>query len=110
MDEWTRRSTMAATDTEIATAFRGKPALDEAIQTWITRYGYRVESQSDSQAVIVRGHRPNHLLHMLLTILTAGFWGLFVWLPIAIFGGERRRVLTVDGGGIDSVSNTKRSA
>jgi hypothetical protein len=26
----------------------------------------------------------NHVLHLILTILTCGAWGLFVWLPITI--------------------------
>ena len=69
------------------------------------RHGYRVESQTDFQAVVVKGRRPNHLLHLILSILTAGIWFVFVWLPLMIFGGERRRVLTVDVSG--KISNAK---
>ena len=58
--------------------------------------GGRVESQTDTQAIIVKGRRPNHLLHVILTLVTVGIWGLLVYLPIAIFGGEKRRVITVD--------------
>lgn len=63
------------------------------------RDGYRVETVTDTQAVVVKGRRPNHLLHFFLSVFTLGFWALFVWLPIGIFGGERRRVLTVTGPG-----------
>jgi hypothetical protein len=30
-------------------------------------------------------------------------WGLLVWLPIVIFGGEKRRMVTVDEFGTTSV-------
>ncbi|MDE2815077.1 MAG: hypothetical protein OXK81_00040 [Chloroflexota bacterium] len=57
--------------------------------------GWRVESQGDFQAVMVKGKRPNHLLHVILSVLTAGFW-LIVWLCVVVFGGEKRQMLTVD--------------
>lgn len=60
------------------------------------RKGWRVESQTPHQAILVKGRRPNHLLHLILSILTAGLWLLLVWLPLVVFGGEKRRVLTVD--------------
>lgn len=59
------------------------------------RSGYRVESQTDYQAILVKGHRPNHLLHLILSILTLGLW-LFVWLTVVIFGGEKRRMISID--------------
>ena len=34
--------------------------------------GYRIESRSDYQATIVKGHRPNHILHLILSIITLG--------------------------------------
>lgn len=57
--------------------------------------GYRVESQTDFQAILVTGRRPNHLLHLVLSILTLGLW-LLVWLLVVVLGGEKRKVLTVD--------------
>ena len=57
--------------------------------------GYRVESQSDIQATLVRGRRVNHILHLLLTLVTLGIW-LLVWISLAIFGGEKRIILVVD--------------
>lgn len=60
------------------------------------RGGYRVESQTDYQAIMVRGRRPNHLLHLVLSVLTFGVWALFVWLPVAVLAGEKRRVVTID--------------
>lgn len=57
--------------------------------------GSRIESQSDFQAVLVQGHRPNHVLHLLLTVFTLGLW-LIVWIIVAGAGGEKRALLTVD--------------
>jgi hypothetical protein len=57
--------------------------------------GGRIESQGDFQAVVVRGHRPNHLLHFLVGVFTLGLWW-FVWIGIAIFGGEKRQMISVD--------------
>lgn len=57
--------------------------------------GWRVESQTDFQASIVKGHRTNHILHLILSIVTAGLW-LFVWLAVAIINKEHRRILVVD--------------
>ena len=57
--------------------------------------GRRVESQADYQAVLVRGRRPNHVLHLVLTIVTFGFWAI-VWLALWIFGGEKREMIETD--------------
>lgn len=68
----------------------------DAAATDFVSHGWRLESRSEFQAVFVRGHRPNHILHLLLTILTAGLWGVFVWLPLSVFGGEKRQIVSVD--------------
>ncbi|HSS41279.1 MAG TPA: hypothetical protein VLK37_01870 [Solirubrobacterales bacterium] len=57
--------------------------------------GARIESQGDFQAVVVRGHRVNHLLHFLIGIFTLGLWWL-VWIVLAITGGEKRQMISVD--------------
>lgn len=82
----------------------GKPALSAAdqrsqalsrrIASFVAR-GYRVQSQDQFTAVMVTGHRVNHLLHAILTIFLLGLW-LFVWIPLAMFGGEKRVLITVD--------------
>lgn len=71
-----------------------KQLLAQTIQTQVAG-GARVESQSDFQAVVVRGHRPNHTLHFIVGLFTLGIWWL-VWIGIAIFGGEKRKMITVD--------------
>jgi hypothetical protein len=42
--------------------------------------------------------RPiNHTLHLILTILSCGTWGLFVWAPMAIWRRSGRRPLVLVG-------------
>lgn len=69
--------------------------MDSAVNELVGS-GWRVESRTDYQAVFAKGHRHSHGLHLFLTIITAGLWGLFVWLPLSIFGGEKRRIVSVD--------------
>lgn len=59
------------------------------------RNGWRVEAQGEDYAVIVYGNRPNHILHLILTLVTAGLWGI-VWICVAIGSGEKRMTLRVD--------------
>lgn len=57
--------------------------------------GARVESQSDFQAVLVRGKPVNHTLHLILSLVTCGVWAL-VWATLGVAGGEKRYVVQVD--------------
>ncbi len=45
---------------------------------------------------MVQGRRPNHLLHFFIGFVTLGLWWLFVWLPLTVFGGEKRQTIAVD--------------
>ena len=65
--------------------------------------GFRVESQSDFQAVMVKGKDVNHILHLILSLVTAGIW-LLVWLLLIATGGEKRSMITVDNFGNVSIS------
>ena len=69
-------------------------SLDDAVAQYV-KWGWRVESRTETQAVIVKGRRPNHILHLILTILTFGIWAI-VWLMVAAFGGEKRKTLSQD--------------
>jgi hypothetical protein len=62
------------------------------------RSGWRVEAQADSYAVVVFGNRPNHILHLILTLVTFGLW-VIVWILVAVTSGEKRRTLQIDGYG-----------
>ena len=57
--------------------------------------GWRVESDDGSTVTLVKGQRVDHVLHLLLCIVTAGAW-LFLWLVLSAFGGERRISFTYD--------------
>ncbi|MBM7438715.1 hypothetical protein [Streptomyces sp. HB132] len=60
--------------------------------------GWRVESRSGSQAVLVRGQPVNHVLHALLTAFSCFVWGA-VWAALALTCKVERVVLTVDAQG-----------
>ena len=65
--------------------------------------GRRVESQSDYQAVLVAGKPVNHILHLILTIISLGIWGI-IWLALVALGGEKREVVQIDEWGNTSVA------
>ena len=66
--------------------------------------GWRIDSQSESMAVMVRGSRPNHILHVILSVLTFGVW-LVVWGALALFGGEKRRLIFITESGEIQISD-----
>ncbi|WP_299530575.1 hypothetical protein [uncultured Streptomyces sp.] len=57
--------------------------------------GWRVESRSGTQAVLVRGYRVNHVLHAFLTVFSCFVWGA-VWIGLALTSKVERVALTVD--------------
>jgi hypothetical protein len=71
-----------------------KANLAQAL-TRAIRGGWRVESQTDYNVTLVMGKKPNHILHLLLTLITAGLW-LIVWIILGITKREHRRLLVVD--------------
>jgi hypothetical protein len=58
-------------------------------------HGGRIQYADQFSAVVVYGHPVNHVLHLLITILLLGLW-LIVWLIIALTGGEKRELISVD--------------
>lgn len=62
------------------------------------RQGSRVESQMDLQAVLVDGKPVNHILHLILTLVTCFLWAI-VWVILVGMGGEKRYSLSVDAYG-----------
>ena len=58
----------------------------------------RVESVTDYTAVVVYGRPVNHILHLLLTLVTCGLWAV-IWLGLVVDHGEQRCVLFVDSCG-----------
>lgn len=78
----------------VAPAEYRRARLTESISGSV-RNGWRVEAQGEDYAVIVYGNRPNHILHLILTLVTAGLWGI-VWICVAIGSGEKRMTIRVD--------------
>lgn len=68
----------------------------------------KVESQSQFNASLIRGRRPNHLLHAFLTFFTCGLWAL-VWVWLMITMGEIRLSVMVDDYGRVYVSEDGRA-
>lgn len=60
--------------------------------------GWTVEFEADEMAVLVRGQRPNHVLHLLLSVVTLGLW-LVVWAVLGITRREHRATLSVQEDG-----------
>jgi len=86
-------STMASSPMTKSTEER-KSLLAQNVATAVASGG-RIQSQSDFQAVIVTGKPVNHILHLILTVLTLGLW-LIVWAILIVTGGEKRRMIAVD--------------
>lgn len=63
-----------------------------------------LESQTATTAVIRYGKKTNHVLHAILSLLTAGLW-LIVWLVLVVTRKQRRVFLLVNSDG--SVSRTE---
>ncbi len=57
--------------------------------------GWRVESQAPLSATLVKGKSVNHVLHIILSIVSFGFW-LFFYIPYWLLRREKRKVITVD--------------
>lgn len=74
-----------------------KTSLDAALAR-LGAAGWRIENRSDFQATIAKGHRVNHILHLILTLVTLTVWGI-VWLLLVVLGGEKRELVTVDAYG-----------
>ena len=72
--------------------------LAQQVAIAVARHGARVESQTEFLVVLATGRRVNHLLHFLVGLATSAVWWI-VWLVVAIAGGEKRHLMTVDSAG-----------
>lgn len=88
---------------EVSTADVRKQKLAQAIQNEVAKGG-RIESQSDYSA-IVRYEKPvNHVLHLILTLITIGFWS-WVWLLLWILAMVAKQTITLN---VDDYGNVLR--
>lgn len=87
---------MTSSPLEAVTADERKSRLALAVRQEVAAGG-RVESQTDYTAIIRHGKPVNHILHLILTIVTAGLW-LIPWIVISIVSASGRKAvsLTVD--------------
>lgn len=77
-------------------------ALATSIRSHVAQ-GWRVESQTSTDAILVRGRGCNHVLHLILTVLTFGFWAP-IWLVMWYVAREQRLSVSVDDYGNTLVS------
>ena len=70
-----------------------KQLLENSILRHVEQ-GWRVESRGEFYATLVKGDPINHILHLLLSLVTAGLW-LIVWLIMGVQGGQERKTITV---------------
>lgn len=75
-----------------------RAALGQAVAREVSAGGWRIESQTDQQAVLVKGKDTNHVLHLIISLVSCGLW-LFVW-PILWYLNQRKTlILSVDAYG-----------
>ena len=67
--------------------------VDERVAVLVAN-GYSVQSRSATQVILVRGRRPNHILHLLLTVFTIGSWGI-VWIILTVTNRPQTKVITI---------------
>ncbi|MDI3312947.1 MAG: hypothetical protein QJR12_01265 [Mycobacterium sp.] len=68
--------------------------LDQQLMA-MASHGGRVMSRADTWAVVARGRPVNHVLHLLLSLVTCSLW-VPVWLLMTAFAGQRQRIVRVD--------------
>lgn len=72
-------------------------ALNIAVSNAVAE-GWRVESQTTSQAIVVKGKPINHGIHVFLDVITVGFW-LLVHIPVWLINKRQVKILRVDATG-----------
>jgi hypothetical protein len=71
-----------------------KAMLDSALNLYGAK-GFRIENRSDFQATVSKGKETRHVLHIVLTVITLGFW-LIIYIPLWLLTGIRRRLVSID--------------
>ena len=95
---WVGRSNLESLDNPPAMTERTDEQRKEIMTRYVTKEvarGGRVELHSDFDTVLSFGKRPNHILHLLLSLITGGIW-LIVWVLIVVGGGVSRTSYHVD--------------
>ena len=71
-----------------------KASLARAVANEV-RSGWHVQSQTDYQAILVKGKRTSHGLHIFLSIITVGLW-LPVWGVVWYMNRDQHLVIDID--------------
>lgn len=87
----------AISEESLAAPETRKSRLEAYISNCVA-HGWRVESQAEFSATLAKGNRTNHILHLILTIITLGVWAI-VWILVALLGGEKRMAVRIDENG-----------
>lgn len=66
--------------------------FDLQLSSYLSK-GWRIESRTAYTAVLVKGQRVNHILHLLLSLVTVGLW-IPVWIFLAAARGEHHKRIT----------------
>lgn len=68
--------------------------LDEEAQLYV-KQGYTIETMTDHVLVVTRAKKCNHILHLLLSVVTMGVW-IPVWVVLGANAamGSDRKVIT----------------
>jgi hypothetical protein len=82
-----------------------RSALDARIARELAG-GAMLESQAGYNAVLIKGKKVNHILHLILSLITAGIW-LIVWLVLVITNKRQRIVLFVNEEGVVQTTVTQ---
>jgi hypothetical protein len=79
-----------------------KSLLEKQIISHVSR-GWRLDTQADFAAVLSSGKRLNHILHLLLSIVTFGIWIIF-WIVMGLTNKIATVTISVDKFGNTSIS------
>jgi len=71
-----------------------RATLDRAVAAELAA-GAELQSQAGTNAVLLKGKKVNHILHAILSLLTAGLW-LIVWLILVMTNKTQRIVLSMN--------------
>jgi hypothetical protein len=88
-------STTERSDTE------RKSILDKQIISYVSR-GWRLDTQTDFAAVLSSGKRLNHILHLILSLVTFGIWIIF-WIVMGLTNKIAIATVSVDEFGNTSI-------
>lgn len=80
-----------------------RDVLEAAVADFLARTRGRVAFSGQSRVVVLTRHPVNHVLHLVLTLITGGLW-LLPWVLISIGGREDAHTITIADDGAATVT------